>query len=371
MTSATYSSVMDYLSPLESPSCTLSGSLPATPLRGLGLSECNFLPGTEHALRTPPHFVSCPNRHRWLGRQAIQNHSCVSTVQPVSETIPQSKTPSFDKPRPLSTGLVQTDLTTAVTYPTISSFLEYPCPQAPDPFSASPSRLASPLDYQIPFFITTSSSMAEPLFSWYDLEAQSGYPTPRPPRSYPTPLRMESPSMSHINLGRSAQDSRTSAVNLQFEATAVKYNGLEFVADSMQRQRRAKSYRALSWPCDGSYFEQSQEMDARINTQVSESHLARSRRSHTPHRGTRIARGREGRNHRTDGAKGRVTCSFSDGCKQTFNRKTDLDRHINTVRGTQHHFYTFTYIHQVHLRMRNKLCPFCGYGFGRGDILTR
>ena len=333
MTSDACFSVMDYLSPFESPSCTLSDSPPATPLRGLGLSQCNFLPDTEDALRTPPRFVGCPNRQRWLGRQAIQNHSCISTVMPISETISPIGNLSFDKTRPLSTGLVQTGLTTAVTYPTISSSLDHPCPRALDPFSASQSRPASSLGYQIPFSITTSSSTAEPLCSWYDLEVQSGYPTPTPPSSYPIPLRTESPSMSQINLGRSAQDFHTSAVNLQLEATSGKFGGFEFVADSMQRQRRAKSYRALSWPCDDSYSEQSQEMDASTNTQVSESHLARSRRSHTSHRGTRIARGREGRNHRTNGAKGRVTCNFSDGCNQTFNRKTDLDRHINTVRG--------------------------------------
>jgi hypothetical protein len=364
-----YSSRMGYLSPSLSPSCAASASFPATPLRGLGLSSCHFLPNAKEASLKPLSYLDSSTRRYWLESQAGQDHTCSSTQQNLSGSNPAAINPTSTTTNSRSAVQVQRVLTAAAVPLTHASCLDYPCPSALNPFSPCPYRTASALEYQSPSYTTTDSATADFQYPWYDLEAQDGYPTLKPSSLYSTPLKLESPTISHTIFTGSTPESPTFAANLQSGARADNSISFDSAADIMQTQHRAKSHRAFSWPRDSSYLEKSQETDACMTTQRSGTHHSSSRRSYRPRSKTsRVARNWE---DRTTGASVRVTCSYGNGCGQTFNRKTDLDRHVNTVRRTKHDFQTFTDISQVHLRMRDKVCPFCGYGFGRGDILTR
>ena len=67
----------------------------------------------------------------------------------------------------------------------------------------------------------------------------------------------------------------------------------------------------------------------------------------------------------------RLRCNYRNWCRKTFKYKTNLTRHVKTVRDSKHHCRILTNLCQVHLRRRNKLCPICGRRFGRGDALAR
>lgn len=60
-------------------------------------------------------------------------------------------------------------------------------------------------------------------------------------------------------------------------------------------------------------------------------------------------------------------------CTKKFQRKTDLDRHVDSVSFQNSTFYSqkLTYKCQVHLKARNHKCTLCGNRFARRDTLRR
>ena len=330
-----YSSRMGYLSPSLSPSCVTAASLPATPLRGLGLPNCCFLSEREVDFLNPSTYTGSPATQYWLENQAGQDQKCVSTRQNLSASNLVAIDPNSARTSSRSSDVVGSVTTAAATHPKNASCLNYPYPPALSHFSPCPYRTGSSPNYQTPSYMTTSSSLAEPQDPWFDLEPQGGYPTPKPSSSYCTPPRRESPAVFHTAFAGSAPQTPNFAANLQFEAGENNYTGINFAADSMQDQQRAKSHRAFSWPRDCSNLEESQEKDVLATTQRSDKHLARVRRSYRSR--CKKIRDAQGGDHRNV-PKARVSCNYGDRCRQTFNRQTDLDRHVNTVRHSAHHF---------------------------------
>jgi hypothetical protein len=120
-------------------------------------------------------------------------------------------------------------------------------------------------------------------------------------------------------------------VDPQYMPMAEGYLSFDMGFDALQSQNRTKGYRALSWPGDCPYLEQSDEGQVPETEKQREQNEIGSRQSSPPrNKNSHITRGRD---HTTTGVRTRVRvpCSYGNGCRQTFNRKTDLDRHINTV----------------------------------------
>jgi len=65
----------------------------------------------------------------------------------------------------------------------------------------------------------------------------------------------------------------------------------------------------------------------------------------------------------------------NNACTKKFQRKTDLDRHNDSVRSPSPNLTHFNYItnspRQVHLKARNHKCSLCGHRFARRDTLRR
>jgi hypothetical protein len=333
-----YSSRMGYLSPLLSPSTAASAAPLATPLHGLGLSNCHLLPEANEDLLNLSPYVGSPSRRHLLENQAGRSHNGISTEQNLSASNPATFNLTSATINSSLHCLVQGSKTAAAAHPTNASHLEYLYSSAAGPFSASSHGTASAPDYQARSYMTTNPRMADLRYPWGDLEPRDGYLTPNPFSSYSTPIRVESPTMSKTVFAASAPESPIIAANPQSAARRDSYLGFDLVADNTQSQHRGKGHRAFSWPGDCSSFEQSQELDAWMRTQRTGKDPASSRHSYRRRgKNSRVARSRQ---HRTSGAGVRVTCSYGSGCRQTFNRKTDLDRHINTVRRIEDHFQT-------------------------------
>lgn len=154
--------------------------------------------------------------------------------------------------------------------------------------------------------------------------------------SYSMPLRLESLANSRAIFPVRKLTSPSPASNLQPVAKMDDCLGFGVGRDVLQSQNRTKSRRAFSWPGDCPNLEQSQEIEDSVCTKNNDSSASASKHVSNPRKKTtRIGRDR---NQGITKASLRVTCSYGNGCRQTFNRKTDLDRHINTVRRTQHRF---------------------------------
>ena len=324
---------MRYSSPSPSPSSTAMASLPETPLHGLGLSNCHFLPEIMGDSLTASPYMSwldspCSQTnqtghdHRHLSNQ----HSCLPSGPPAINLTPTHLISRSSVP-------LQGAWTVAAALPTSMCSLQYHFPTALGSFSPYPYQTPSSLQYQTPSYETTSSSIADASYSWCALETQEGYPTPKLSSSYSTPLRPVSPTISHTIFAASAPESPTFAANPQCESGIDDYMGGDLAEGFMQSQHQSKNSRAFSWPPGCSNLEQLQEMDALANVQRSQRGLPNSKQSYRSSH--KASRGGNGGNRRTHGARVRVTCSYGNKCNQTFNRKTDLERHINTVRHTQ------------------------------------
>jgi hypothetical protein len=335
-----YSSRMGYLSPSLSPSGATSATLPATSLCGLGLSNCHLLPGTNEALPKPSPSVASPTGRSWLSNEVGQDLICASTEQSFSASNCTAINTASATTNSMSPDLVQGVAAAATIHPTNGSCFEYPCSSGLNTFGPCPYRTASSLEFQTPSYVTTSSTMVDFRYPWCELEQQDDYQIPKVSTSYSIPLRLESPAMSHAIFAGSAPESPTSSTNLQSGARAENYLGFDMGADMRRSQHRPKGHRASSWPGDCPYLEQGQEMDACVTTKRDKINHTTSRHSYRSHSKTgRVSRDR---GHGTTRASVRVTCTYGNECRQTFNRKTDLDRHINTVRHTINHIQTFT-----------------------------
>jgi hypothetical protein len=315
-----------------SPSPTMA-SLPETPLHGLGLSNCHFRPETmEGSLTASPYMswldspCSHANQTRHDHRRLSNQHDCLPSGPPAV---------NLASTHPISPSSVplQGAWTVAAALPTSMYSHQYHFPTTLGSFSPRPYQTASSLQYQTRTYETTSSSTADASYSWCGLETKEGYQMPKLSGSYSTPLRPVSPTMSHTIFAASAPESPTFAANPQCESGIDDYMGGDLAEDFMQSQHQTKTSRALSWPPDCSNLEQLQEMDDLVNIQRSQRDLPNSARFYRSSH--KAGRGGNGGSHRTYGARVRVTCSYGDKCNQTFNRKTDLERHINTVRHTQ------------------------------------
>ena len=323
-----FPSRMRYSSPSSSPSGTAMASLPETPLHGLGLSNCHFLPEIMgDSLTASPYMgwldgpCSRANQTGHDHRHLSNQHNCLPSGTPainLTSTHPISR----------SSVPLQGAWTVAAALPTSMCSLQYQLPTALGSFSPYPYQTPSSLQYQTPSYETMSSSIADAPYSWCGLEAQ-GYQTPKLSSSYSTPLRPVSPTMSHT-ISASAPESPTFAANPQCKSGIDDYKGGGLAEDFMQSQHQTQNSRAFSWPPGSSNLEQLQEMDALTDIQRSQRDLPNSKQSYRSSH--KVGRGGNGGSHRTHAARARVTC---DKCNQTFNRKTDLERHINTVRHTR------------------------------------
>lgn len=324
---------MRYSSPSPSPSDTTMASLPEPPLHGLGLSNCHFLPEIMEGSLTASPYMSwldspCSQANQTgHDRRCLSNqHNCLPSGPPAINLT--STHLIFRSSVPL-----QGAWTVAAGLPTSMRSLQYHFPTALGSFSPCPYQTASSLQYQTRSYETTSSSIADASYSWGGLETQEGYQTPKLSSSYSTPLRPVSPTMPHTIFAASAPESPTFAANPQCESGIEDYTGGDLAEDFMQSQHQTQNSRAFSWPPGCSNLQQLQEMDALINIQRSQRDLPNSKQScRSSHQ---ASRGGNSGSHRAHGARVRVTCSYGDKCNQTFNRKTDLERHINTVRHTQ------------------------------------
>jgi hypothetical protein len=325
-----FSSRMGYLSPLPSPPSTAPAPLLATPLHGLGLSNCHLVPEANEDLLNLSPYVGTPTRRHRLQNQAGQPSDGVSTEQSLSTSNPATFNPTSATINSSLPSLIQGSTIATVAHPTNAPYLEYPFSSAMGPFSSRSHGSASAPDYQAHSYMTTNSRMTDLRYPWGGLEPRDGYLTPKPFNSYSTPITVESLTMSQTVFAGSAPESPTFAANPQSATKRDSYTGFDMAVDNMQSQNRAKGHRAFSWPGDCSPFEQSQELDAWMSTQRSGKVLVSSR--HSSRRCDKSSRVARRRGHGTSGAGVRVTCSYGNGCRQTFNRKTDLDRHINTVR---------------------------------------
>ena len=328
-----FPSRMRYLSPSPSPSGTPMASLPETPLHGLGLSNCRFLPEIMDDSLTASPYMSLLDSPYSHANQTGHDHRCLSNPHNCLPSGPPAINLTSTHPTSGSSVPLQGAWAVAAAPPTSMCCLQYHFPTALGSFSPRPYQTASSLQYQTPSYETTSSSIADASYSWCSLETQEGYQTPKLSSSYSTPLRPVSPTTSHTIFAASAPESPTFAANPQCESGIDDYMGGDLAEGFMQSQHQSKNSRAFSWPPGCSNLEQLQEMDALANVQRSQRDLPNSKQ---PYRSSHKAgRGRNGGSHRMHGARVRVTCSYGDKCNKTFNRKTDLERHINTVRHTQ------------------------------------
>jgi hypothetical protein len=335
-----FPSRMRYSSPSPSPSGTTMASLPETPLHGLGLSNCHFLAEImEDSLAASPYmsWLDSPCSH---ANQTGHNHGCLSNQH---NCLP-SGLPAINltSTHPISRSSVplQGAWTVAAALPTSMCSLQYHFPTALGSFNPCPYQTASSLQYQTRSYETTSSSTADASYSWCGLETQEGCQTPKLSSSYSTPLRPVSPTMSHTIFAASTPESPTFVANPQCKSGIDDNINSDLAEDFMQSQQQTQNSRAFSWPPGCSNLEQLQEMDALINIQRSQRDFPNSKQSYRSSH--KAGRGGNGGSHRTHGARVRVTCSYGDKCNQTFNRKTDLERHISTVRHTQYNFPPFT-----------------------------
>ena len=327
ITSSMFPSRMRYSSPSHSPSGTPMASLPEKRLHGLGLSNCHFLPGaTEDWLTTSPYmsWLDSPCSHK---NQIGHDHRYLSNQHNFLPLDPPATSLASTYPISRSSVPVQETWTVAAALPTSVSSLQYHFPTALASFSHCQYQTASPL------YETTISSITDASYSWCDLETQGGYQPPKLSSSYSTPLRLVSPTLSHAVFAASAPESPTFAANLQRESEVDDYIDGDLAADFIQSQHRTQTSRASSWLGGCSNLEQFQDMDAIVSIQRSQRDLANSKKSYRSSH--KASRGGNGGSHRTRGVRARVPCSYGDKCGQTFNRKTDLERHINTVRHTQ------------------------------------
>lgn len=324
---------MRYSSPSSSPSGTAMASLPETPLHGLGLSNCHFLPEIMGDSLTASPYMGWLDGPCSRGNQTGHDHRHLSNQHNCLPSGPPAINLTSTHPISRSSVPLQGAWTVAAALPTSICSPQYQFPTALGSFSPCPYQTASSLQYQTPSYGTTSSSIADASYSWCGLQTQEGYQTPKLSSSYSTPLRPVSPTMSHTIFAASAPESPTFAANPHCESGIDDYIGGDLAEDFMQSQHQSKTSRAFSWPPGRSNLQQLQEMDALVNIQRSQRDLPNSKQ---PYRSSHKAgRGRNGGSHRMHGARVRVTCSYGDKCNKTFNRKTDLERHINTVRHTQ------------------------------------
>lgn len=332
-----YSSRTGCLSPSVSPSCVPPAPLHATPLCGLGLSNCHLLPGANEISLKPSSSLGPPSGRYWLSNQAGQEQIFTPTEQNISASSCAATDLTSATTSSVFPDLVQQAATVAATYPTNAFCLEYTCSSGFNSFDSCQYRTASSLERQAPYYVTRSSAMMDSGYTWCNFETNACR-TEKVASCYSTPLRLESPTMSHVVFAGSAPESPTCTVNPQSMPTAENYIGFDARSDTLQSQNRTKGYRAFSWPGDCPYLEPSEEVDTRDTKRRREHSPTASRRS-CPSRNERshVARGRD---HRTTRARVRVACSYGNGCRQTFNRKTDLDRHINTVRRHYNSFHT-------------------------------
>lgn len=333
ITSTMFPSRMRYPSPSPSPPGTTMASFPETSLHGLGLPSCYFLPGKmEDWLTASPYmsWVDSPCSH---ANQTGHDHRCLFNQHNCLPSGPPATSLTSTHPISGPSVPVQGAWTVAAALPTSVSSLQYHFPTALGPFSPCPYQTASPLQCHTCSYETTSSSIADASYSWCDLETREGYQPPKLSSSYSTPLRLVSPTPSYAVFAASAPESPTFAANLQCKSEVDDYIDGGLAADFMQSQRRTPNSRASSWLGECSNLEQFQEMGALVSIQRSQKDLANPKKSHRSSH--KAGRGGNGGSHRTRGARVRVTCSYGDRCRQTFNRKTDLERHINTVRHTQ------------------------------------
>jgi hypothetical protein len=328
-----FPSRMRYPSPSPSPSGTTMASLPETPLCGLGLSNCHFRPETTEDSLTASPYMSWLDSPRSHTNQTGHDHRCLLDQRNRLPSGPPAINLASTLPTSRPSVPLQGAWTVATVLPTSMCSLQYHFPIALGSFSPCPYQTASPLQYQTRACETTSSSIPDASYSWCGLETQEGYQTPKLSGSYSTPLRPVSPTMPHTIFAASAPESPTFAANPQCESGIDDYIGGGLAEDFTQSQHQTQNSRASSWPPNCSDLEQLQEMDALVNIQRSQRDPPNSKQSYrSSHNAGR--RGNGG-SHRTYGARVRVTCSYGDKCNQTFNRKTDLERHINTVRHTQ------------------------------------
>jgi hypothetical protein len=335
-----FPSRMRYSSPSHSPSGTPMASLPEKRLHGLGLSNCHFLPGaTEDWLTTSPYmsWLDSPCSHK---NQIGHDHRYLSDQQNFLPLAPPATSLASTYPISRSSVPVQETWTVAAALPTSVSSLQYHFPTTLGSFSSYQYQTASPLQCQTRSYETTSSSITDASYSWCDFETQEGYQPPKLSSSYSTPLRLVSPTLSHAVFAASASESPILAANLQCESEVDDYISSDLAADFMQSQHRTQNSRASSWLGECSNLERFQETDTSVSIQRSQKDLANSKKSYRSSH--KASRGRNGGSHRTCSARARVTCSYGDKCGQTFNRKTDLERHIKTVRNTSESFSPFT-----------------------------
>jgi hypothetical protein len=315
---------MLYSSPSLSPSGATMASLPATPLNGLGLSNCYFWPETmEDSLAASP-YMSWLDSPCSQATQIGHDQRCLSNQYYCLLSGPPAINLTSTQPISRSFVPVQGPWTVAAAPSTSACSLQYHFPTALGSFSLRPYQTASSLQCQTRSYETRSSSTADASYSWCGLKTQEGCQTPKLSSSYSTPLRPVSPMMPHAIFAASAPESPTFATNLQCESG---YIGGNLAEDLMQSQHQTQTSRAFSWPPDCSNLEQLQEMDALVNIQRSQRNLPNPKQSYRSSH--KAVRGGNGGSHRTHG-RVRVTCSFGDKCNQT-----DLERHINTVRQTQ------------------------------------
>jgi hypothetical protein len=316
-------------------------SLPETSLHGLGLSNCYFLPETVEALLTVSPYMGWLDSPCSHANQTSHDHECLSNQH---NCLPSDQSAAnlasaclFSR----SSVPVQGDWAVAAALPTSVSSLQYHFPTAQSSFSSDLYHTASSLQHQTRSYGTASSSITDVSYSWCDRETQEGYQPPKPSSSYSTPLRLASPTLSYAVFAASAPESPTFAANLQSESGVDDYIGGDLAADFMLSQYQPQKSRPLSRPGECSNLEQFHEMDALASAHRSRRSLANSKQSYCSSH--KAGRGGDRGSRRTRRTKARVTCSYGDQCGQTFNRKTDLERHINTVRHPpQTHFSPFT-----------------------------
>jgi hypothetical protein len=323
---------MQYRPPSPFPPISTMASLPETSHDGLGLSNCHFLPRKMEDWLTASPYMSSLDSPCSHANQIGHDHRCLLNQHNCLPSGPPATSLTSTHPTSRSSVPVQGAWTVAAALPTSVSSLQYHFPTALGSFSPYPYQMTSPLQCRTRSYETTSSSIADASHYWCDLETQ-GYQPPKLSSSYSTPLRLVSPTLSYAVFTASAPESPTFAANLQCESEVDDYIGGDLAADSLQSERRTQNSRASSWLGECSNLGQFQEMDALVSIQRSQKDLVNSKKSYRSSH--KAGRGGNGGSHRTRGARVRVTCSYGDKCRQTFNRKTDLERHINTVRHTQ------------------------------------
>jgi hypothetical protein len=323
-----YSSGTGYPSPSISPPRVSPAPLYVPPLCGLGLSNCHFLPGTNEVSLKPSCPVGSPSRRSWLSHQAGQEQICISTEQNAAASSCAASDLISATASSMFPDLVQEAAKMAATHPTSTPWVEHICSSGLNSFDSCQYRTASSSECQTPYYVARSSAITDCGCSCCNFE-QECCPTTKVSSFYSTHLRLESPTMSHTIFASSEPEAPTGAVNSHSVPIAESHLGFGMGGEALQSQNRTNSYMAFSWPGDHPYLEQSKEVDVRETKKREDNQTTSRRPCSSRNKSSHVARRGD---HRTTRVRVRVPCNYGNGCRQAFNRKTDLYRHIHTVR---------------------------------------